>query len=39
MEEKEGNIDDEVMGKRAGTHIGFGAADKVVRLRKGGEYW
>ena len=42
LEEKEGKVwegDDEGVEKRSGRHIGFGAADKVVRLRKGGKYW
>lgn len=41
LEEKEGKVwegDDEGVERRSGRHIGFGAADKVVRLRKGGKY-
>lgn len=41
VKEKEGKVwegDDEEVERGLARHIGFGAADKVVRLRKGGKY-
>ena len=40
-EQKEGKAwegDGEEFERQSGRHIGFGAADKVVKLRKGGKY-